>query len=166
MLRSYPSIQFNVCKNNDDIADHPSYWNRASSHINEDGYGNNREACSGPGDSFGARFRQILLVWSASISSPSHPFCSVSGINHAFLCLLYDHFPKFRFFSSISCSIYVVLQNAFQITYFLWIWVSGRHSHSTSLNCILIFYHRDRHECVLLMHEYAVLVRAEILFPQ
>lgn len=68
------------------FSDNLSYWNRASIHFDKDGSWNFRKTCSGSRDTSCTRLRPILLVWSASVSASSHPFCFVSGFELSLLC--------------------------------------------------------------------------------
>lgn len=78
-----------ICENEIHIcyftADNFSCWNKTPSHPDKDGIRTHRKACSGPRDSSCARFRQILLVWSAAIGSSSYPLCFISGFWFSFL---------------------------------------------------------------------------------
>ena len=61
------------------VADYPSSWHKTSGHFDDDGSWNHWQTCSSPRDASCSRLRQILLVWSASVTYSSHPFCFVSG---------------------------------------------------------------------------------------
>lgn len=86
----------------------------------ENGYWDQRETCGGSGDSPCAIVRSKFLVRLATASSLSHPFCPLSGIKKYTAQVSLPVICRSFWLSLLFHS-----QNAFEITYFFWVWVSS-----------------------------------------
>ena len=101
--------------------------NQASGHYIRHGVGDSGETCSDTRDATSQCLWPTFLVRSSRFSPPYHPFHSLPGTFTA-----YKNWPidKSVYFVYVLMRAYLIVQNAFEITYFFWIWVN-KYIHTT-----------------------------------